>query len=116
MMDSEQLDPINRRTLLRGGVGLAALATLLKGDGLLAATKPHHAPKAKRVIFLCQSGAPSQLDLFDYKPQLETHQGEELPDSVRRGQRLTSMTADQRAARSRRRGSHSKSTASAEPG
>ncbi len=56
---------------------------------------PHHAPKAKRVIYLFQSGAPSQIDLFDYKPQLEKHRGTELPDSIRQGQRLTGMTATQ---------------------
>ena len=53
------------------------------------------APKAKRVIYLFQSGAPSQLELFDYKPALEKMLGQELPDSVRRGQRLTGMTATQ---------------------
>jgi hypothetical protein len=56
---------------------------------------PHFAPQAKRVIYLCQSGGPSQLDLFDPKPQLLARHGQELPDSVRRGQRLTSMTAAQ---------------------
>jgi uncharacterized protein (DUF1501 family) len=99
----------NRRLFLRAGVGSvgwAALASLLKADDTSRrpATSsaeppptglPHFAPKAKRVIFLCQSGAPSQIDLFDHKPQLEKLQGEELPDSVRRGQRLTGMTAEQ---------------------
>jgi hypothetical protein len=56
---------------------------------------PHFAPKAKRVIYLFQSGAPSQLDLFDHKPKLADRRGEELPDSVRRGQRLTGMTVGQ---------------------
>ena len=56
---------------------------------------PHFAPKAKRVIYLFQSGGPSQLELFDYKPQLEKFRGQDLPDSVRRGQRLTGMTAHQ---------------------
>ena len=50
---------------------------------------PHFAPKAKRVIYLFQSGAPSQLDLFDYKPQLAKTHGTDLPDSIRKGQRLT---------------------------
>lgn len=58
---------------------------------------PHFAPKAKRVIYLFQSGAPSQLDLFDYKPLLQKMQGQELPDSVRKGQRLTGMTANQKS-------------------
>jgi hypothetical protein len=56
---------------------------------------PHHLPRARRVIFLSQSGAPSQLDLFDAKPGLLNHQGQELPDSVRRGQPLTTMTSGQ---------------------
>ncbi|MGD9723163.1 MAG: DUF1501 domain-containing protein [Pirellulales bacterium] len=97
-----------------GGLGVAALATLLSEQataaGAASATGalprgaaaagglpelPHFAPKAKRVIYLFQSGAPSQMDLFDYKPQLKERQGTELPDSVRRGQRLTSMTSRQ---------------------
>ncbi|HVI71045.1 MAG TPA: DUF1501 domain-containing protein, partial [Pyrinomonadaceae bacterium] len=56
---------------------------------------PHFAPKAKRVIYLFQSGAPSQLDLFDPKPGLEKYRGQNLPDSIRQGQRLTGMTAYQ---------------------
>ena len=57
--------------------------------------KPHFAPKVKRVIYLLQSGAPSQLDLFDPKPMLKKRNGEELPESIRQGQRLTGMTAGQ---------------------
>jgi hypothetical protein len=84
------------------GVGLAALASLLEGD-LRAADPsasgtggiPHFAPKARRVIYLFQSGAPSQMDLFDYKPKLADLRATELPDSVRMGQRLTGMTATQ---------------------
>ncbi len=57
---------------------------------------PHFAPKAKRIIYLFQNGAPSQLDLFDYKPLLQKMQGEDLPASIRMGQRLTGMTADQK--------------------
>lgn len=56
---------------------------------------PHFIPKAKRIIYLFQSGGPSQLDLFDYKPKLVDLHGQELPDSVRDGQRLTGMSADQ---------------------
>src|SRR5262249_33418001 len=56
---------------------------------------PHFKPTAKRVIYLFQSGAPSQLDLFDPKPKLADLRGSELPDSVRQGQRLTGMTATQ---------------------
>jgi len=79
------------------GIGTMALGSLLNAgqragglDGV-----PHFAPKAKRVIFLHQSGGPSQLDLFDYKPQLKKYQATELPDSVRRGQRITGMTSGQ---------------------
>jgi len=61
--------------------------------GILGTT--HHTAKAKRVIYLFQSGGPSQLDLFDYKPGLHKRTGMDLPDSVRRGQRLTGMTAGQ---------------------
>ena len=56
---------------------------------------PHFVPKVKRVIYLFQSGAPSQLDLFDHKPLLSKMNGEELPESVSGGQRLTGMTAGQ---------------------
>ncbi len=88
------------------GIGSIALASLLN-DKLLAGKNdatsmapglpgvPHFAPKAKRVIYLFQSGAPSQMDLFDYKPKLADHHGEELPESVRMGQRLTGMTSGQ---------------------
>lgn len=57
--------------------------------------KPHFPPKVKRVIYLFQSGAPSQLDLFDYKPLLNKMQGQDLPESVHGGQRLTGMTSGQ---------------------
>jgi len=85
------------------GIGTAALASLLQQDGLAADAAatgglpdlPHFAPRAKRVIYLFQSGAPSQLDLFDYKPKLADLRGTELPDSIRRGQRLTGMTSRQ---------------------
>lgn len=77
--------PITRRTAL----GLPALAYLLNGQA--AAEKA----RAKRVIYLFQSGGPSQLDLFDYKPALARLRAQELPESVRQGQRLTAMTATQ---------------------
>ncbi len=79
------------------GLGVAALANLL-GEDLPAAGLsgvPHSAPRAKRVVYLFQSGAPSQLDMFDYKPQLDQLRGSDLPESVRQGQRLTAMTATQ---------------------
>jgi hypothetical protein len=83
-----------------GGIGVAALASLLDADITKSPSSglpglPHFAPKAKRVIYLFQHGAPSQLDLFDYKPKLKEMRGAELPDSVRKGQRLTGMTAFQ---------------------
>ena len=77
---------------------MAALATLLtenaRATGGLPGL-PHFPPTAKRVIYLFQHGAPSQLDLFDYKPNLARMRGADLPDSVRNGQRLTGMTAYQ---------------------
>jgi Protein of unknown function (DUF1501) len=78
-------------------VSIAALSTLLKEEGLAddKSVLPHFLPKAKRVIYLFQSGGPSQLDLFDPKPQLEKYRGQNLPDSIRMGQRLTGMTASQ---------------------
>src|SRR5260370_4307214 len=84
------------------GMGAAALASLFSQDSLVAATGglaglPHFPPKAKRVIYLHQSGAPSQIDLFDYKPQLNKEHGKELPNSVANGQRITGMTSGQSA-------------------
>src|SRR5262249_52074641 len=91
---------------LSTGIGTAALAWLLDND-LVAASEPkedakagalglpHFPARAKRVIYLFQSGAPSQMDLFDYKPKLDDLRGSELPESIRKGQRLTGMTATQ---------------------
>ena len=76
-----------------GASGAHAAAPDLVPDGVLNAL--HHAPRAKRVIYLFQSGAPSQLDLFDYKPLLNELNTQELPESVRKGQRLTGMTSGQ---------------------
>src|SRR5262245_6000513 len=56
---------------------------------------PHFPPKAKALIYLHMNGAPSQLDLWDYKPQLRAHFDRDLPDSVRMGQRLSTMTSGQ---------------------
>ncbi|MCL4793881.1 MAG: DUF1501 domain-containing protein [Bryobacteraceae bacterium] len=80
------------------GLGAAALASLLPKSAQAAGGLeglPHFAPKAKRVILLHQSGGPSQLDTFDYKPGLSKHRGIDLPDSVRMGQRITGMTSGQ---------------------
>jgi len=105
---------LNRRNFLSKaslGIGVAALSSILGcklspsgqnsiqntlGNGLAGILDaPHFAPKAKRVIYLFQSGGPSQLELFDYKPLLIKMNGEELPESVRNGQRLTGMTSNQ---------------------
>ena len=77
------------------GIGVAALASLLQRAGVAAPIEPSFPATAKRVIFLHQSGGPSQLDLFDYKPGLNKHRGIDLPDSVRMGQRITGMTSGQ---------------------
>jgi len=95
-----------RRNSVGIAIGIPALAALLTKDGFAADTAtdpktgglvglPHFSPKAKRVIFLHQSGAPSQMELFDYKPGLVNLQGKDLPDSVRMGQRITGMTSGQ---------------------
>jgi hypothetical protein len=98
---------VNRRRFLSHlgiGVGSVALGSLLmpdlfKGTGSMDADMipglRDFAPKAKRVIYLFQNGAPSQIETFDYKPKLKEMFGQELPDSVRGGQRLTGMTSNQ---------------------
>ncbi len=103
-------DQFNRRTFLKrtGGVGLAALMGILTKEGMANPLDeerkrigglpelPHFPAKAKRVIYLFQSGAPSQMELYDNKPHLATRRGEELPASIRNGQRLTGMTSGQK--------------------
>lgn len=110
----DHLLTMNRRHFLSKmslGLGSLALGSLLpgcmaEGESLMASAaptnplggilgKPHFSPKIKRIIYLFQSGGPSQLELFDYKPLLQEMNGEELPDSVRNGQRLTGMTSGQ---------------------
>ncbi|MBM3823912.1 MAG: DUF1501 domain-containing protein [Verrucomicrobia bacterium] len=95
---------MNRRDFLGKfgfGLGGAALASLFKPEAAAQAfgadrlAAPHFAPRAKRVIYLFMSGGPSQLDLFDAKPLLNSMNGQDLPDSVRKGQRLTGMSANQ---------------------
>ena len=87
-----------------GGMALASLlgtrlgareaaASALCGGGLDGL--PHHPPTAKRIIYLFMSGGPSQMDLFDYKPKMEERYDEDLPDSIRMGQRITTMTSGQ---------------------
>lgn len=102
----QQLSRLQRRQFLRSSiVGSTALATLLMprlSQPLSAGSKPtlkapHFAAKAKRVIYLFQSGGPSQLEMMDYKPKLKDLHGTELPDSIRQGQRLTGMTSGQKS-------------------
>src|SRR5579862_999378 len=99
-----------RRAFLRKsttGIGMLALASLFNGElfggeapspfkmpGALAGL--HFPPRAKRVIYLFMSGAPSHLDLFDPKPKLAEMTGKDLPDGIRMGQRITGMTAGQK--------------------
>jgi uncharacterized protein (DUF1501 family) len=113
------MDPIREHELLltrrqlfgraATGIGTAALASLLSPGALASVTgatggagfhgalkQPHFPAKAKRVIYLFQSGAPSHLDLFDYKPKLQEHFGIDLPPSIRMGQRITGMTSGQK--------------------
>src|SRR5437867_6299195 len=105
---SERVQRITRRQLFgRGarGLGAAALAMLLGetpldavgvAAGVAAGKRPtHHAPRAKRAIYLHMVGAPSQLETFDYKPGLVDLFDKDLPSSVRGGQRLTGMTSGQ---------------------
>ncbi len=80
------------------GIGTAALASLLAAEATASGGQPgipQQAPRAKRMIWLTQAGAPSQLELFDHKPVLRDRYDTDLPDSVRRGQRLTGMTSGQ---------------------
>src|SRR5689334_11332700 len=84
------------------GLGGVALTGLLRNASAQSSSpftgvlpSPHLAPRAKRIIYLFMSGGPSQLDLFDYKPKLNEMNGQDLPESIRKGQRLTTMTANQ---------------------
>ncbi|MGC6430045.1 MAG: DUF1501 domain-containing protein [Jejuia sp.] len=105
---------IDRRHFLKKtslGLGAIALGSLLNSEKAWASIGnssnsvdaftrnklglPHHLPKAKRIIYLFQSGGPSQLDLFDYKPKLVDMFGKDLPESVMQGQRLTGMSGSQ---------------------
>ncbi|MFH6602560.1 DUF1501 domain-containing protein [Maribacter algicola] len=113
-----QMDRRNFLTKTSMGLGAIALGSLLNADKAFASVKngvldtasadallksynknrlglPHHAPKAKRIVYLFQSGGPSQLEMWDYKPKLKNMFGQDLPDSVRQGQRLTGMSAEQ---------------------
>ncbi|RJE72531.1 MULTISPECIES: DUF1501 domain-containing protein [Reichenbachiella] len=105
----KQMDRRQFLTKTSMGLGAIALGSLFGADRLLAGTGgdnpisgikgipglPHHLPKAKRVVYLFQSGGPSQFETFDYKPKLTDMFGQELPESIRGGQRLTGMSAQQ---------------------
>jgi len=99
---SDPLTQIGRRSFLQqiglnlGAISLGALLGEEASAAELQAQLPHFAPKAKRVIFLTQSGGPSQIELFDHKPDLHKLAGTELQDSIRQGQRLTGMTKNQK--------------------
>ncbi|MCE9545103.1 MAG: DUF1501 domain-containing protein [Planctomycetia bacterium] len=102
-MQSNRRIFLKRTGLSLGTMALGSLAPDLAFGGSPAvqpgtgglASLPNLRPSAKRVIYLFQSGAPSQIDLFDYKPELKKHQKKELPSEVRMGQRLTTMTSGQ---------------------
>ncbi|MEE2936376.1 MAG: DUF1501 domain-containing protein [Planctomycetota bacterium] len=110
MLDHPHHAAFTRRSLLSQtavGLGAAALATLQSKDGSakdggLDTTRaggrpelPHFQPKARRAIYLFMSGAPSQMDMWDHKPKMEEWFDKDLPDSIRQGQRLTTMTSGQ---------------------
>ena len=96
---------LTRRQLLQNAsksIGAAALATLANaGVRTVSAADPHlkthFEPKAKHIIYLFFSGGPSHIDMFDYKPAMRDFHGEELPESIRNGQRLTGMTSGQKS-------------------
>ena len=111
-LEQYQLEMTRRQLLSRSSkfIGAAALTSLLAQDGVLADNPvpgggdirgipglPHFAPKAKRVIYLFMAGGPSHIDTFDYKPDLRKIHGKELPESIRQGQRLSTMTSGQKS-------------------
>ena len=106
-----RLDQTRREFLVRSsqGVGTMALASLLGSNRLTAASEatgsgtwsgvvnpPHFVPRAKRIIYLYQAGAPSHVDVLDYKPRLEAMHGQKMPESLTKGQQMTTMTSGQR--------------------
>ncbi len=107
-MNQNFANEMTRRTLFSKssmGIGTAALATLLGNEQSKANDQsktsatllglsdlPHHPPKAKNVIYLLMNGGPPHIDMFDYKPELEKYRGKEIPESVHRNQRVSTMT------------------------
>ncbi len=99
-MTSTRRDFLGKLSLLPAIPAASLLRTAQRSDGAMAIERvPHFTPKCKRVIYLFQSGAPSQLDLFDPKPGLRALHGKELPAHVRGEQRLTGMSAQQASLR-----------------
>src|SRR5260370_37949439 len=101
---NECVGNMTRRHFFAAGgnvLGAAALTSLLGQDSARAATasgampRPHFPGKAKHVIYLHMVGGPPQMDLYDYKPKMNEYYDKDLPDSVRKGQRLTTMTSGQ---------------------
>ncbi|MCA1963980.1 MAG: DUF1501 domain-containing protein [Prosthecobacter sp.] len=88
-------DALNRRIFLKNSAAVVSTAALSQLNG--ATWFPNYPPKAKRIIYLFQSGAPSQMDLFDPKPKMEKERAKDLPESIRQGQRLTTMTSGQKS-------------------
>ena len=106
-----RLEETRREFLVRSaqGIGTAALASLLGANRLTAAAGAparaawpglinplHYVPRARRIIYLYQAGGPSHVDLFDYKPRLDEMHGQSMPESLTRGQQMTTMTSGQR--------------------
>lgn len=107
-MNKNFANEMTRRTLFSKssmGIGTAALATLLGNEQSKANDQsktsatllglsdlPHHPPKARNVIYLLMNGGPPHIDMFDYKPELEKYRGKEIPESVHRNQRVSTMT------------------------
>ena len=90
-MQPESLHQITRRHFFQQsgfGIGALALSSLLNDKLLAQNIKPHLAPKAKRIIYLFMAGAPSQLDLFDYKPALLKYDGQDCPPEYLKGERF----------------------------
>src|SRR5262245_59501092 len=106
LFDEHRLQITRRHFFQRGALGLggAALASLLPGQSRAAEARqvvgglpglPHFAPQAKRAIYLFMSEGPSQMDMWDYKPRMAELFDKDLPESIRNGQRLTTMTSGQ---------------------
>src|SRR3954466_15159367 len=102
-LDDYRLHLTRRHFFRHGALGLgsAALASLLPRQSVAAPATggipdlPHFAPKAKRAIYLFMNEGPSQMDMWDYKPKMDAQFDKDLPESIRKGQRLTTMTSGQ---------------------